>query len=116
MLATAPAMGMTMVMVTEMIMEMVMEMGIEEKEQAKMTATALAMVMATVQLLRRMMDGNHLSTCKAAWASQRWPKSSIFTDTEINLDLKVQKEGKNYYTTALKFPDSFAKPSKNMGV
>ena len=27
----------------------------------------------------------------------------------------MQEEGKNYYTTALKFPDSFAKPSKNVG-
>ena len=27
----------------------------------------------------------------------------------------MQEDGKNYYTTALKFPDSFAKPSKNVG-
>ena len=65
-LATALVMGMTMVKVTEKIMVMFMEMGIEEKEQAKTTATSMVMVMGTVQLLRRMMDGEHLSTCKAA--------------------------------------------------
>ena len=80
MLATAPAMGMTMVMVTEKIMVMVMEMGIEEKEQAKTTVTAMVMSMA----MRRVMDGKHLSTCKAASASRRWRKSSIFTDTFKN--------------------------------
>ena len=82
-LATAPAMGMTMVMVMEKIMVMVMEMGIEGKEQAKTTATAMVIVMDTVQLLRRMKDGELLSTCKAASASQRWLKSSTFTYTRF---------------------------------
>ena len=56
-----------MMMVTEKITVMVMEMGIEEKEQAKTTATAMAMEKA----MRRMTDGEDLSTCKAASASPR---------------------------------------------
>ena len=97
-------MGMTMVMVTEKIMVMVMEMGIEEKEQAKTTATAMVMAMA----MRRVMDGKHLSTCKAASASRRWPKSSIFTDTfkkpEINLDLKGARGGEELLHDSFEVP------------
>ena len=121
-----PVLVMALVMGTTMAMAMAM--GIEGREQAKTIAITMVMetditIIMETTMARAIMGGSYPCIWNpVVLFSQRWQKIIHFHFSSRRQSKKwkwsqsacsqVQEDGKNYHSTALKFPDSFAKPSK----